>query len=131
MRLSGGQQQRVGIARALAVEPAAILFDEPTSSLDPELVGEVLQVMKQLAREGMTMVVVTHEMHFAAEVADRVIFLDHGVKVEEGAPRELFFNPKNERTRRFLETWIERNSLFLDGSCGTEQRHIGPGANQQ
>jgi len=112
LRLSGGQQQRVGIARALAVEPAAILFDEPTSSLDPELVGEVLQVMKQLAREGMTMVIVTHEMHFAAEVADRVIFLDHGVKVEDATPRELFFNPKSERTRRFLETWAERNSLF-------------------
>jgi polar amino acid transport system ATP-binding protein len=112
LRLSGGQQQRVGIARALAVEPAAILFDEPTSSLDPELVGEVLQVMKQLAREGMTMVIVTHEMHFAAEVADRVIFLDRGIKVEEGTPKEVFFNPKNERTRRFLETWAERNSLF-------------------
>jgi polar amino acid transport system ATP-binding protein len=112
LRLSGGQQQRVGIARALAVEPAAILFDEPTSSLDPELVGEVLQVMKQLAREGMTMVIVTHEMHFAAEVADRVIFLDRGIKVEEGTPKDAFFNPKNERTRRFLETWAERNSLF-------------------
>jgi polar amino acid transport system ATP-binding protein len=119
LRLSGGQQQRVGIARALAVEPAAILFDEPTSSLDPELVGEVLQVMKQLAREGMTMVIVTHEMHFAAEVADRVIFLDRGVKVEEGTPKELFFNPKNERTRRFLETWAERNSLFTKNLAET------------
>jgi polar amino acid transport system ATP-binding protein len=112
LRLSGGQQQRVGIARALAVEPKAILLDEPTSSLDPELVGEVLQVMKQLAREGMTMVIVTHEMHFAAEVADRVIFLDQGTKLEEAPPKELFFNPKNERTKRFLETWAERNSLF-------------------
>jgi polar amino acid transport system ATP-binding protein len=112
LRLSGGQQQRVGIARALAVEPKAILFDEPTSSLDPELVGEVLQVMKQLAREGMTMVIVTHEMHFAAEVADRVIFLDHGIKLEEASPKELFFNPRNERTKKFLETWAERNSLF-------------------
>jgi len=112
LRLSGGQQQRVGIARALAVEPKAILFDEPTSSLDPELVGEVLQVMKQLAREGMTMVIVTHEMHFAAEVAGRVIFLDQGTKLEEAPPKELFFNPKNERTKRFLETWAERNSLF-------------------
>jgi polar amino acid transport system ATP-binding protein len=119
LRLSGGQQQRVGIARALAVEPAAILFDEPTSSLDPELVGEVLQVMKQLAREGMTMVIVTHEMHFAAEVADRVIFLDRGVKVEEGTPKELFFNPKNERTRCFLETWAERNSLFTKNLAET------------
>ena len=103
LRLSGGQQQRVGIARALAVEPAAILFDEPTSSLDPELIGEVLSVMKGLAREGLTMVIVTHEMHFAAEVADRVIFLDHGVKVEEGSPSELFFHPKSERTRRSRE----------------------------
>jgi len=121
LRLSGGQQQRVGIARALAVEPAAILFDEPTSSLDPELIGEVLQVMKELAREGMTMVIVTHEMHFAAEVADRVIFLDHGVKVEEGPPKELFFSPKSERTRRFLETWVERNSLFLERPGGGAQ----------
>jgi polar amino acid transport system ATP-binding protein len=119
LRLSGGQQQRVGIARALAVEPAAILFDEPTSSLDPELVGEVLQVMKQLAREGMTMVIVTHEMHFAAEVADRVIFLDRGIKIEEGTPKEVFFNPKNERTRRFLETWAERNSLFTKNLAET------------
>ena len=122
LRLSGGQQQRVGIARALAVEPAAILFDEPTSSLDPELVGEVLQVMKQLAGEGMTMVIVTHEMHFAAEVADRVIFLDQSTKVEEGTPREVFFNPKNERTRRFLETWAERNSLFTRNHAETAQR---------
>jgi polar amino acid transport system ATP-binding protein len=122
LRLSGGQQQRVGIARALAVEPAAILFDEPTSSLDPELVGEVLQVMKQLAGEGMTMVIVTHEMHFAAEVADRVIFLDQSTKVEEGTPREVFFNPKNERTRRFLQTWAERNSLFTRNHAETAQR---------
>jgi len=121
LRLSGGQQQRVGIARALAVEPAAILFDEPTSSLDPELVGEVLQVMKQLASEGMTMVIVTHEMHFAAEVADRVIFLDRGIKVEEGTPNEVFFNPRNERTRRFLETWAERNSLFAKKRADTVQ----------
>ena len=119
LRLSGGQQQRVGIARALAVEPKAILFDEPTSSLDPELVGEVLQVMKQLAREGMTMVIVTHEMHFAAEVAGRVIFLDHGTKVEEAPPKDLFFNPKNERTKKFLETWAERNSLFTKNFAET------------
>jgi polar amino acid transport system ATP-binding protein len=112
MRLSGGQQQRVGIARALAVSPAAILFDEPTSSLDPELVGEVLQVMKDLAREGMTMIIVTHEMHFAADVAGRVIFLDDGAKVEEGLPSQVFLNPRSERTRRFLQTWIERNSFF-------------------
>lgn len=121
IRLSGGQQQRVGIARALAVEPAAILFDEPTSSLDPELVGEVLQVMKGLAREGMTMVVVTHEMHFAAEVADRVIFLDDGAKTEEGAPSEILLNSRNERTRRFLQTWIERNSLFSDSSLSAQK----------
>jgi polar amino acid transport system ATP-binding protein len=122
IRLSGGQQQRVGIARALAVEPAAILFDEPTSSLDPELVGEVLQVMKGLAREGMTMIVVTHEMHFAAEVADRVIFLDDGAKIEEGAPSKILLNSKNERTRRFLQTWIERNSLFSDNSWQPAQK---------
>jgi polar amino acid transport system ATP-binding protein len=112
MRLSGGQQQRVGIARALVVAPAVILFDEPTSSLDPELVGEVLQVMKALAKEGMTMIVVTHEMHFAADVADRIIFLDNGKKTEEGPPSQVFFNPRNDRTRRFLQTWVERNSIF-------------------
>ena len=121
IRLSGGQQQRVGIARALAVEPAAILFDEPTSSLDPELVGEVLQVMKGLAGEGMTMIVVTHEMHFAAEVADRVIFLDDGAKAEEGAPSEVLLNSRNERTRRFLQTWVERNSLFSDSSLSAQK----------
>jgi polar amino acid transport system ATP-binding protein len=114
LRLSGGQQQRVGIARALAVNPTVILFDEPTSSLDPELVGEVLQVMKQLAREGMTMLIVTHEMHFAAEVANRVVFLDRGTKLDEGPPRDVFFNSKNERTRQFLQTWIERNTLSAD-----------------
>jgi polar amino acid transport system ATP-binding protein len=116
MRLSGGQQQRVGIARALATDPMAILFDEPTSSLDPELVGEVLQVMKQLAREGMTMVVVTHEMGFAAEVADRVVFLDHGAIVEQGPPREIFRTPRSDRLRSFLQTWFERNTITLDQS---------------
>jgi polar amino acid transport system ATP-binding protein len=125
LRLSGGQQQRVGIARALAVDPKVILFDEPTSSLDPELVGEVLQVMKQLAREGMTMIIVTHEMHFAAEVADRVVFLDHGSKLEEGPPRDVFFNPKHERTRQFLQTWIERNSLFAEPLDATARRNAG------
>jgi polar amino acid transport system ATP-binding protein len=114
LRLSGGQQQRVGIARALATDPTAILFDEPTSSLDPELVGEVLQVMKQLAREGMTMVVVTHEMGFAAEVADRVVFLDHGAIVEQGPPREIFRNPQSDRLRLFLQTWFERNTITID-----------------
>lgn len=102
-QLSGGQQQRVAIARALAMEPKAMLFDEATSALDPELVGEVLQVIRQLAQEGMTMVLVTHEMKFAQEVADRVIFLDGGVIVEEGAPAELFMNPKHPRTQAFLQ----------------------------
>ncbi len=100
--LSGGQKQRVAIARALAMEPKIMLFDEPTSALDPEMVGEVLEVMKQLAKEGMTMVVVTHEMGFAREVGDRVLFMDGGVIVEEGSPKELFENPKEERTKAFL-----------------------------
>jgi polar amino acid transport system ATP-binding protein len=101
-KLSGGQQQRVAIARALAMQPKAILFDEPTSALDPELVGEVLGVMRALADEGMTMVVVTHEMSFAREVADRVLFLDHGRILEEGPARALLSEPKHERTRDFL-----------------------------
>ncbi|MDH7478949.1 MAG: amino acid ABC transporter ATP-binding protein [Syntrophomonadaceae bacterium] len=101
-QLSGGQQQRVAIARALAMKPKVMLFDEPTSSLDPEMVGEVLAVMKNLAQEGMTMVVVTHEMGFAREVGDRVIFMDDGRIIEEGVPQEIFENPKNERTRAFL-----------------------------
>jgi ABC-type polar amino acid transport system ATPase subunit len=100
--LSGGQQQRVAIARALAMNPAVMLFDEPTSALDPEIVGEVLTVMKDLAREGMTMVVVTHEMGFAREVADRAIFMDDGVVVEEGAPAQVFGDPQHARTRLFL-----------------------------
>ena len=103
VRLSGGQQQRVGIARALAMDPKAILFDEPTSALDPELVGEVLAVMKSLADEGMTMIVVTHEIGFAKEVADRVIFMDGGVIVEQGCPNDVLVNPKEERTRAFLK----------------------------
>src|SRR4051812_11938266 len=101
-QLSGGQQQRVGIARALAMEPEVMLFDEPTSALDPELVGEVLKVMKDLAREGMTMIVVTHEMRFAKEVADEVLFIDGGVIVERSKPEDIFTNPKEERTKRFL-----------------------------
>ena len=100
--LSGGQQQRVAIARALAMDPALMLFDEPTSALDPEIVGEVLTVMKDLAREGMTMVVVTHEMGFAREVADRAIFMDGGVVVEEGPPAQVFGDPQQDRTRNFL-----------------------------
>jgi polar amino acid transport system ATP-binding protein len=101
-RLSGGQQQRVAIARALAMDPKLMLFDEATSALDPELVGEVLKVMRQLADEGMTMVVVTHEMGFAREAADRVIFMDGGVIVEEGAPEQMFGAPQQERTQSFL-----------------------------
>jgi len=101
-RLSGGQQQRVAIARALAMRPKIMLFDEPTSALDPEMVGEVLGVMKDLAREGMTMVVVTHEMGFAREVGDRVIFMDEGKIMEEGTPEQLFNNPQNPRTQAFL-----------------------------
>lgn len=101
--LSGGQKQRVAIARALAMEPELLLFDEPTSALDPEMVKEVLDVMKDLAKSGMTMVVVTHEMGFAREVADRVIFLDHGILVEEGSPADFFTNPTTNRARDFLE----------------------------
>ena len=101
-QLSGGQKQRVAIARALAMEPKMMLFDEPTSALDPELVGDVLNVMKELAEEGMTMLVVTHEMGFAREVSDRVIFMDHGVILEEGTPEQFFTNPQHERTKAFL-----------------------------
>ncbi len=101
-RLSGGQQQRVAIARALAMSPSVILFDEPTSALDPELVGEVLQVMRALAREGMTMVIVTHEMAFARDVADRVIMMDDGAIIETGSAEQIFTEPREERTRRFL-----------------------------
>ncbi|GAC1384617.1 MAG: amino acid ABC transporter ATP-binding protein [Marmoricola sp.] len=101
-QLSGGQQQRVAIARALAMDPKLMLFDEPTSALDPELVGEVLAVMRELAQAGMTMIVVTHEMGFAREVADEVVFMDAGVVVEQGSPQEVFSNPKHERTKTFL-----------------------------
>jgi polar amino acid transport system ATP-binding protein len=101
-QLSGGQQQRVAIARALAMQPKLMLFDEPTSALDPELVGEVLDVMKDLARDGMTMIVVTHEIGFAREVGDSLIFMDAGVVVEAGSPREVLANPRHERTRSFL-----------------------------
>ena len=106
-RLSGGQKQRVAIARALCMEPEIMLFDEPTSALDPEIVGEVLDVMKALAKEGMTMVVVTHEMAFAKEVSDRVVFMDQGVILEQGAPAEVFGNPKEARTREFLSRYLE------------------------
>ena len=100
--LSGGQKQRIAIARALAMEPDVMLFDEPTSALDPEMVGEVLGVMKSLAKDGMTMVVVTHEMGFAKEVGDRILFMDEGRIIEEGTPEEIFQNPKNSRTKDFL-----------------------------
>ena len=105
-RLSGGQKQRVGIARALAMKPSLLLFDEPTSALDPELVGEVLAVMRDLARDGMTMVVVTHEMAFAREVASRVIFMDRGVVVESGTPEAFFNSPNTERAQQFLLRYV-------------------------
>lgn len=104
--LSGGQKQRVAIARALCMNPKIMLFDEPTSALDPEIVGEVLDVMKDLAQEGMTMVVVTHEMQFAKEVSDRVVFMDKGIILEEGSPKEIFQNPKEARTREFLQRYL-------------------------
>jgi polar amino acid transport system ATP-binding protein len=109
-KLSGGQQQRVAIARALAMSPKLMLFDEPTSALDPELVGEVLDTMRQLAEEGMTMIIVTHEMGFANEVADRVQFLDSGRILEEGPPSRIFQNPEHERTRIFLRRVLHKNS---------------------
>ncbi len=107
--LSGGQKQRVAIARALAMKPRVMFFDEPTSALDPVLVGEVLDVMKKLAADGMTMVIVTHEMGFAAKVADRVIFMDQGRVLESGPPATLFRQPKSERLQQFLNTWRERH----------------------
>lgn len=107
-QLSGGQKQRVAIARAMALDPEVILFDEPTSALDPELVGEVLDVMRDLAEQGMTMAVVTHEMAFARQVSSRVVFMDEGVIMEEGAPEELFTDPKNDRTREFLGRYLSR-----------------------
>ncbi|MDQ6683212.1 MAG: amino acid ABC transporter ATP-binding protein [Chloroflexota bacterium] len=105
-RLSGGQKQRVAIARALCMEPRVLLFDEPTSALDPELIGEVLQVMEELAHEGATMIVVTHEMHFAREAADRVIFMEEGIVCEEGPPEQVLNAPEDERTRRFLRRFL-------------------------
>jgi len=114
--LSGGQQQRVAIARALAMEPQALLFDEPTSALDPELVGDVLAVMKNLAKEGMTMVVVTHEMGFAHEVADRVIFMADGYIVEEGTPQQILEHPQEERTKSFLARFLTPESIEKSAS---------------
>ena len=104
--LSGGQKQRVAIARALSMNPDAILFDEPTSALDPEMVGEVLKIMKELAQEGLTMIVVTHEMEFARDVSSRVIFMDKGVIAEAGSPQDIFTNPKEERTKEFLQRFL-------------------------
>lgn len=106
-QLSGGQKQRVAIARALSVNPEAMLFDEPTSALDPEMVGEVLKTMKALAETGLTMLIVTHEMEFAKEISDRVIFMDQGVIAEQGTPQEIFENPKEERTKTFLQRFLK------------------------
>ncbi len=112
-QLSGGQQQRVGIARAVALDPEVILFDEPTSALDPELVGETLDVIKRVAKKGITMVVVTHEMAFAEEVSNKVIFMDGGKVVEEGAPKEIFMRPKEERTKEFLSRFITKDMYYI------------------
>ena len=105
-QLSGGQKQRVAIARALSVDPEAILFDEPTSALDPEMVGEVLKTMQELSKTGLTMIIVTHEMEFARDVSDRVIFMDKGVIAEQGSPEQIFENPKEERTKEFLKRFL-------------------------
>jgi polar amino acid transport system ATP-binding protein len=112
-QLSGGQQQRVAIARALALEPQIMLFDEPTSSLDPELTGEVLNVMRALASEGMTMIVVSHEIGFAASVANRIVFLDGGKLLLNGTPKEVFRQPRHPRLEQFLETYLDRGAAML------------------
>lgn len=112
-QLSGGQQQRVGIARAIAYKPDVVLFDEPTSALDPELVGEVLSVIKTLAKEGITMIVVTHEMSFAEEAATQVVFMDGGVVVEQGTSREIFYSPKEERTKQFLKRVLRTDDYII------------------
>ena len=134
-QLSGGQQQRVAIARALAMQPKLMLFDEPTSALDPELVGEVLGVMRELARDGMTMIVVTHEMGFAREVADRVVFMDGGVVVEQGHPRQVISNPQHARTRSFLQRMRQEeaeghhgSSIHLPGPTEVTDEPSGQGA---
>lgn len=114
-QLSGGQQQRIAIARALAMKPKYMLFDEPTSALDPELIGEVLRVIRQLADDGMTMIIVTHEMSFARDIADRVIMIDGGVIIEEGPPGQIFSSPKNERTKTFLKSILEREESVKEG----------------
>jgi polar amino acid transport system ATP-binding protein len=107
-QLSGGQQQRVAIARSLAMNPAVMLFDEPTSALDPEMIGEVLNVIKELAASGMTMLIVTHEMNFAREIANTVVFMENGIILEQGPPSEVFQNPKEERTRKFLSLIVDK-----------------------
>jgi polar amino acid transport system ATP-binding protein len=119
-QLSGGQQQRVAIARALAMEPEIMLFDEPTSSLDPELVGEVLEVMRALARDGMTMVVVTHEMGFAAQVATSVVFVDEGRILAKGPPRQIFLEDTHPRIRQFLDNYRRRNAFWQDSPAAAE-----------
>jgi polar amino acid transport system ATP-binding protein len=116
-QLSGGQQQRVAIARALAMQPKLMLFDEPTSALDPELVGEVLTVMRELANDGMTMIVVTHEMSFAREVADRVVFMDGGVVVEQGPPKQVISNPQHGRTQAFLQRMLHEEAEGHHGAA--------------
>jgi polar amino acid transport system ATP-binding protein len=116
-QLSGGQQQRVAIARALAMQPKLMLFDEPTSALDPELVGEVLNVMRELARDGMTMIVVTHEMSFARDVADRVVFMDGGVVVEQGDPKQVISNPQHGRTKSFLQRMLREEAEGHHGAA--------------
>ena len=133
LKLSGGQQQRVAIARALSMDPELMLFDEPTSALDPELVGEVLGVMRDLADQGMTMIVVTHEMAFAREVADRVIFMDGGVIVEQGPPAEVIGNPKEERTRTFLRRVLDPTHLDTpddDASAPSERSGLPEAPNE-
>ena len=116
-QLSGGQKQRVAIARALSVNPEAILFDEPTSALDPEMVGEVLKTMQELSQTGLTMIIVTHEMEFARDVSDRVIFMDQGVIAEQGSPEQLFENPKEERTKEFLKRFLDSQIYKKNGRC--------------
>jgi polar amino acid transport system ATP-binding protein len=120
LQMSGGQQQRVAIARALAMDPAVMLFDEVTSAVDPELAGEILLVMKHLAQQGMTMIVVTHEMGFAADVSDRVLFIDHGLIVEEGAARSVLNNPRHDRTKAFLHAVLERAPMESDIGAGDD-----------
>jgi len=123
-QLSGGQKQRVSIARALCMEPEVMLFDEPTSALDPEMVGEVLKVMRDLAESGLTMLIVTHEMGFARDVADRVVFMDKGVIAEEGPPEQIFNNPKQERTREFLSRTLQQNPAYIPSDSSEAQKIV-------